>query len=55
MVTSKDNKPEVQRIGPRRVRTAPVPGQQEEPDPLPSEQPPEGDRDKLIEEKPPHY
>jgi len=55
MATSKDNGPKVTRIGPRRVRTTPVPGQGVEPDPEPVGEPTEGDHDRLKEDKPPHY
>lgn len=47
--------PEVKKLGPRRVRTEPLEGQQEEPDSEGGSQDSSGNDDRLKADKPPHY
>lgn len=50
-----EKSPEVKKLGPRRVRTEPLEGQQEEPD-SPGVNPDSTDNDdRLKADKPPHY
>ncbi len=56
---AKSDKPVTKRLGPRRVRTEPVQGQGQEPQPdtRESEDPDQATthRDRLTKDKPPHY
>lgn len=57
---TKDKTPVTKKIGPRRVRTEPVPGQQDEPldeaGASPGDDTPEAENDaRLKADKPPHY
>jgi len=49
------NIPVAKRVGPRRVRTEPLEGQQEEPDSEGGSQDSSGNDDRLKADKPPHY
>lgn len=54
--TMPENKaPVSKKIGPRRIRTEPVPGQLEEPKALKDTQTPKANDDRLKADKPPHY
>ena len=60
MADARKPRPEIQRVGKRRVQTSPVEGQGVEPDPERSDQKPsrQGDNDqdqRLKADKPPHY
>ncbi len=47
--------PGARKLGPRRVRTEPLEGQQEEPDPEGGSPDSPGNDDRLKADKPPHY
>ena len=60
MAKAQEPRPDIKRVGKRRVQTSPVKGQGAEPDPEPHDHntppQPDSDRDQRLKaEKPPHY
>jgi hypothetical protein len=60
MAEAQKPRPEIKRVGKRRVQTSPVKGQGAEPDPEPNDPKPsrhtDNDHDQRLKaEKPPHY